>query len=209
MTFRKALQGAVFSFLLIAAATGATRAATVDFTGNNYNMGLVADGQTGVIKTTSFPLYNFVTGLLPSETQITFSYAFRGGVGQKGKLGALATYLDDGYRYTIGSDGSKIKTNLLKGVIANVSGADLPVTIATDFYVDPNDKKKSYGTITIVNMSAVTANFASFFKSFIPFKKGHIEVTYAVSAVPLPAALPLFGIGLAGLAGFARSRKRR
>lgn len=33
------------------------------------------------------------------------------------------------------------------------------------------------------------------------------DVSYVVSAVPVPAALPMFGLGLAALAGY-RARKR-
>ncbi len=211
MKFRALLIGALVAFSTLAA-NGASQAATIDFTGLNYNMGVVAVGQTGEIKTTHIPFtpfYDFVIGELPSHTQIVFSYTFKGKAGQKGSLEALATYLDNGFRYLLSSDGDAAKLNLLNGQLTGISAATLPVSISTAMELDPNNKNRAYGTTTIVNLSAVAANFTSFFKSFHDIAKGHIKVTYTVSAVPLPAALPLFGFGLVGLAGIGRMKKGR
>ena len=63
------------------------------------------------------------------------------------------------------------------------------------------------GTLTISNYSdSAVSYWAKFVSSFFSAISGEI-ITYRVSAVPLPAALPLFG-GALLLLGAARKRKK-
>jgi hypothetical protein len=63
------------------------------------------------------------------------------------------------------------------------------------------------GTTTITNLSKNRIiNFTSTIAAYLT-KGAQLTVSYAVTAVPLPAALPLFGLGIAALAGIRAKKK--
>ena len=60
------------------------------------------------------------------------------------------------------------------------------------------------GMTIIKNFSAGLANFST---QMLAFGAGLVSIHYEVSAIPLPAALPMFGLGLLALAGVRKARK--
>lgn len=67
----------------------------------------------------------------------------------------------------------------------------------------------SSGTGYIINNTDASIEIRSVFEQYLLASgTGITELHYEVSPVPLPAALPLFGLGLAGLAGI-RSKKKK
>ena len=60
----------------------------------------------------------------------------------------------------------------------------------------------------IKNLSSEIADFQSVFAGFFSGLGEQINIEYSVSAVPVPAALPLFVMGLGGLVFGARRKKK-
>jgi len=190
-----------------------SNAATIDFTGFNYNMGTVVAGNNGAIATNDLSnphgvFYDYAEGVLPSNTKITFTfntdpsiysryqYSFAEGVSQN----ADDTYI---YRSWAASDGWFMNEKAGKdGVFAPTAptfGLQTTASLSSD---------KTIATVTVTNLSEVAANFKSYLFSPSSSISGLISTTYNVSAVPLPAALPLFGLALAGMAGYSRKKKK-
>jgi len=194
---------------MIAFAAPKAQAATVDFTGNHYNMGLVEIGDVGTIATNSFYQdggykHDYARGLLPSNAAITFTYTFSAPIGEWDYVQGEAAYRDPPYRYRVAADsnGWTLNQEALQGHGFHDTTDVLDVSVSALMAPD-----RLSGTVTITNLADVAANFASYFLSYCHRCSGIVSTTYAVSSVPLPAALPLFGLGLAGLAGY-RLRKK-
>jgi len=188
--------------------TAEAQADIVNFTGTNKNMGTVQSGQTGTL----FNNYTLITipftgglkaaasrafGVLPSASKITFTYS----------LASLTnvTYLRDSANYSYIQGGDLFAGNAADSTATPATatgtinaGASAPLVFATANIAG------NVGTTTISNYSGGFANFSTLFAGFL---RGNPTLTYAVSSVPLPAALPMFSALFAGMFAFARKRR--
>lgn len=151
-------------------------------------------------------VYGYAVGTIPSNSYITFTYYFSPSIPMSGSLQSLGAFSETNgvytYTYTSTSGG-------LNGLLTSVSG--FPISFAN---VDPSlmpvqaTADLSTGTTRVTNLAAAEASFSTYFFGLM---EGYSldKVRYAVSAVPLPAALPLFGLGLIGLAGYSRHKRAK
>ena len=170
----------------------------------NYDLGTVAIGDTGVLVSNhpDILVTNNIAGSLPSNSMITFSYNFGGSL-LSGYLSAGAdySYLMDGDSFNGGAlNTSPTGINYSFGTVNGVSSTPLVMASAQ---IDT----ATTGTTVITNNSGGLGTFASVFQGLIA-GNNDVTVAYSVSAVPLPAALPLFGAGLSAL-GFGAWRRRK
>ena len=198
------LAGAVFS-------AGPSQASVIDFSGPMTNMGTVASGQTGTISnnfmgTTSGP-YLFGTGsdygFLPSDSEITFTYTFS-------NLTAAVMNGYDSYQYTTGPSTFSGSSAASSGSpTTSVGYTNMAVSAPLVLAAANVSSDLTQGTASFVNNSAGVSQFQTTFAGLFS-NGGHlVSVNYAVSSVPLPAALPLFATVLVGMAGFAFMRRRQ
>lgn len=187
-------------------ASGTSHAAiVVDYSGSDIDMGTVAIGQTGTIDVDTFGglIINRIQGVLPTNSIMTLSYNFGGNV-LSGILasGAEYSYTDGGVDYYGNAiavePGSSVSYGTVNGA---VSSSLVLASSQVDF---ANNSAQAI----ITNNASDFADFASVFAG-IMIGSDVAEVAYSVSAVPIPAALPLFGAGLGALAGFGAWRKRK
>jgi len=178
MKFRYVFAGAFLALSVLA--TGQAKAALFIPTYTiDSDLGTVVAGDNGVLENTFRLVY-------PGRYQ---DYNFTGTLDGKTRIT---------FDYTLtGPD-----TSYLESVMGSLGASVLPPTVVTDISLDG-----TMGQVIITNFASVAANFISFFHAFLGEGKNVVRVTYSVSAVPLPAALPLFAAGLAGLA-FAGRRKK-
>ncbi|MDD3183446.1 MAG: VPLPA-CTERM sorting domain-containing protein [Alphaproteobacteria bacterium] len=137
-------------------------------------------------------------GSLPGMTKITFTYDI---IPSSDASVPLAGYMG---LSSIGS--SIIDTSINATVFTDVNPT---AASATDNLVTAYASLPSFtnGTASITNLSAELVSFKTTLIAFLNQYVG-LKVTWNVSSVPLPAALPLFGLGLASLAGY-RLRKKK
>lgn len=145
-----------------------------------------------------------IFGSIPSNTMITFSYKFPDIVPNSALEVSMGSY-----DYKIGGD------HYTGSAYANSGG----YTDAKSFFNDVQtisplviasaniDNSGYMGTTIIKNLSGGLVEFESDFFAML-FKEGLVNVSATVSSVPLPAALPMFGLGLAGITAL-RSKKRK
>jgi hypothetical protein len=196
----------------VVAGMSSAHAANVDYTDH---LGKVTDTTSSVVLTT----LNFlggkgeadVTGRLPADTEIVFTYTFTPSAAN----GLHSTSLDTStvisgfsdYDFTLGH--GKHHTEYSGAAYGNSSGTDWShgeferrgadhhsdslVTVLAN--INPTT---GIGTTTIINNSSSTAYFSSLIDAFKRLY-GNVTVSYAVSAVPLPGALPLFASALVGV----------
>lgn len=129
--------------------------------------------------------------VLPSQSMITFTYNFNADL-VAGLLAAAGNYSyggNDGYALAL-SSGS---LNITENTILAYASADL-------------DLKGNTASATIVNMSEGFLNITS---SIIAYLRGNGEyaISYQVTATPIPAALPMFAMGLCAVAAIRRRKK--
>ena len=144
-----------------------------------------------------------LTGYLAANTMITFTYSSHNFTEDKGDIFASGRFGKSLESY---SEQKMRNGTFTKNINADGSGSSALVFTSAQFATDDS----SAATVVIKNLSADVLRFYSLFKQFGGKKclDPDIAVHYEVSAVPLPAALPLFGAGLAGLAGL-RMRRRK
>ena len=202
---------ALLSFLALLCTAAPANAATVNFTGLDYNMGMVEAGDEGIIRTKTREYedgyaYDFAKGILPKLTAITFTYTFSALTGNNGYVQGEVKYKDGPWRYFVAdaTDGWSMNQKAFKNNPLHDTNDQLDVSVIASMADD-----KESATVTITNFSDFTANFKSYFFACDCFWTGKVSTTYAVTSVPLPAALPLFGLGLAGLVGVRRWKNRR
>ncbi|MBY0407629.1 MAG: hypothetical protein K2Q01_08045 [Rickettsiales bacterium] len=189
--------------------TSPAAAFVVNYTGTNKNMGTVAAGQTGTLNnnftSVTIPFTgglrfrtSFAYGLLPAYSKITFTYSLANLQSTTGlNTGAL-------YNYELGGDdyaGVAFANRTVNTAVGTINGSAAAPLVFASANLTGNT-----ATTSILNTSAGFAAFETFFSGFL---RGSPNLTYAVSAVPLPAALPMFAAALAGMFGFARKRRVR
>ncbi len=206
MKLRKYFLTGILSLGMLMSANVAS-AATVDYSGFNINMGTVEIGQTGTIDAAHFGnvIVNKISGALPANSMITFTYDFAGDL-LIGLLGTAAGYSYDeagtsfgGLSFSMDPPGFSVSSGTEDG---SSSTALAVASAQIDFGADT-------ATVIIKNFSSGVANYLNVFAGLVNGNKD-LQIAYNVSAVPVPAALPLFGAGIAALTGFgARRRKRK
>lgn len=223
-----ALTAAVFYL----AATSA-HAATIDFTGSDYDMGTVAIGQSGTITTvkqigtlccTGYPpgeamqISSLAYGLLPPMSKITFDYIFTSGsydilniVGESGPGSTVRLFYDGPIIELYPVIRPVVIANVWHG---GVSGQFDAPTNTGFLMATPELIGLTHGRITVTNATRKASGFGESFE-YLPQVQGYDDIagytTYevaAVSPVPLPAALPLFGSAALGLVAFAKRREK-
>jgi len=186
-------------FVATLAAAGSAHAATVNYTGTDYMVGTVADGQSGKVSTTLIgtTVHDFISGYLPSDSEIVFTYTAK----------APLTAGTDLYAY--GKQGSHSSTATAEvtsgGGTSSSSSSNSSIIVASAFLTGSKT-----GTTTIINNSSTSAFFISMLES--ASKYGGLVVAYTVSslaAVPLPAALPMFALVLVAMVAFGYKQKAR
>ncbi len=137
-----------------------------------------------------------VYATLPAKSMISFSYSTSGFVAGNGQVSAEApfpTVVSSIYASADpGGEGSfEDASSALAYVSAQFVGGD-----------------SSSANIVIKNLSdSAMSVMSSLGQLYAQGSIASLSVSYDVSAVPLPAALPMFGFGLLAMAGFRRKKK--
>ena len=180
-------------------------AAIVNYSGNNNNMNTVSVGQTGTISSMNDGglVVNNIEGLLPSKSMITFTYNFGGDL-LSGSLnsGSSYDYLLEGDNYNGGS--LSFAPSGINYSFGTKNGDPSTALVVASAQIDASSDT---GMTFIKNNSAGLASYASVFIGLIA-GNNDLNISYSVSAVPLPAALPLFAAGLSAL-GFGAWRRKK
>jgi hypothetical protein len=195
------------AFIALFSLSSAAQAASIAL--GNLSIGDEGDLSPLTPQTIDLPLpagsqtaYGYATGAIPSFSRITFSYTFVPSL-DTANLKSQISYTESGavtYFYATNSDGFSY--------VASFVG---PIPVGYD--TDPGELQivasadSNSGRTVMTNLSAGLANFSSYLLGALPNGISLTNVHWVVEAVPLPAALPLFGLGLAGLAGYSRRKK--
>ena len=175
--------------LVVALSATPVRAANVD-------LGLInkSDNSFQIFKYDNKGMYqNEIIGFLPKNTMVTFTYTLTpASAGVDAILSAYGTYAPT---YNLSSTAGvgkvippKASDDNLLSVLAALPTVDSGKTVFSNF----SDALVSIRTGITYLLSAGAS----------------LRVDVNVSSVPLPAALPLFGLGIASLAGY-RMRKKK
>lgn len=145
---------------------------------------------------------NQITGQLAQNSMVTFTYAFESALNPISILSAGGNY---SYNTSEGLN-TGLTTALSSGTAYSISQVQANTTSEPLAFSSANIHADNMGaTAVITNSSAGVLNILSLFLGTVG-AAGNYTVSYSVSQVPLPAALPLFGLGLGAL---ALSRKRK
>lgn len=155
-----------------------------------------------------------LSGLLAANSKITFTFSAFAynpqevGIGAYGSVNttvnglpyqAYVSSYDSDYGY--GRTGGTYSDFFLDG-----NPTDIALLFASAQMDDANYLESTSYILNISDAAAMISSIISLTSMGIP--GAFINVHYNVSAVPIPAALPLFGLGLAGLAGIRSRRKK-
>jgi hypothetical protein len=200
MKFRHAILPALAAAISLA---GAAHASTVD-------LGATYVGETGTIPLSSnvSGLYgNTIIGALPQDSEITFKYTFTGLI--SGALFAEGSYNFNGtaVHYYGSSEDSSTGIHFSQGY-TTPKGSASPISATSSLVLTAANLSGATGSASITNDSTGNANFLVLLLGLFA-RGGHVAITYAVSAVPLPASALLFGLGLALLAGIGAIKRKR
>lgn len=170
----------------------------------------LSPNQSGLLENTGSDTYSgIVKGLLPAQTKITFTYLLTGPLSTTGLSSLYAAgdvYIGTGLSgdfYTSDTMGNNVVWPSNSMFSSSLPLESMPIRT----YMDGSTM-----TTEIQNWSAEVAGFESAFTGFLA--SGILDLTgvsyqvSSVSAVPLPAALPLFGLALVGMAGYRRHKKK-
>jgi hypothetical protein len=168
----------------------------------------LANGAAGAFSTGGpggGPIFSSISGSLAPDSFITIDYSFGGNIlfGAMGSFGSYS-YLDGGQLFsgTAGSIGG-LGVSPMSFASGSIDGSPSPaLAFASAQITSPNS-----ATAVIQNLSAGVLEFSSIFAGLVS-ASSNFTATYSVSEVPVPAALPMFGLALAGLAGLRAKKKR-
>ncbi len=182
-----------------------TANAAVDYTGSFVNMEELSIGQSGTISGGNGfgnAVISQITGYLPSNSMITFSYNFSGTL----RGGLLAS--GGSYSYDDGIDSYEGFTVAMSAGSVSFSGGTVNGAPSDALaFSSAQITGTNAATTVIENFSGDFLGIMSLFIGAATGSKAYI-ISYGVSEVPLPAALPMFGMGLVVIAGL-RARKKR
>ncbi len=172
----------IASFTLVSAAHATDLSATLGTVNKTTPSGLLASSAV------SKNLVYDIDGSLAKNTEITFTLTSNsipaGVLVSNGSLGSAS-----------GTAATSTGSLVTVGALPVIATANLTGGIAT---------------ITIANLTSSAEKFAADFLATITQGKGSaFNVSYVVSAVPLPSALVLFAVALIALAGMGMSKKSR
>ena len=135
-----------------------------------------------------------ISSYIPANSQITFSYMTSGFVEGEGLAKSYAFLGEDEVSVTAypGSEGGLLAESEVSGL----------AYVSAQFGSDSSEANH-----VIRNLSGEKLGIMTWFEQL--YEAGDtagIYISYEVSAVPLPAALPMFGLGLLAMAGLRRKR---
>ena len=190
--------------LSLTSLSSAAYANVVNFTGSDVNMGSVAIGQTGTVSDFYSVINNnlgfapppyivsgVIFGTLPTMSKITFSYTL------PGRTLLLGSVLTSNGSYGPNSYNGAYGYGTYSGDSSANSSTNLGGTSGTTGIQNNN------------TFASVTTTFASLFQGAFSGAPVGGSLTYRVAAIPLPASLPAFALGLLGLFGFNRFKRAR
>lgn len=197
--------------LLSLSGAGVANASMVkDYNGSFVEMGTLFDGQHGTITggggIDEAAVISQITAKLPAGTMIEFSYTLDGML-----LGGMLT---SGGSYSFKDDYGKVYEGqtvaLSIGPTSYSEGSyDGVASEALAFSSAQLNIGTSSGSAIIKNYSEGFLDIVSVLVGAIAAGGNTYTISYSVSSVPLPAALPMFGMGIIAVAGMrARSKKK-
>ncbi len=200
----------LFSFV------GTTNAAVVVTDSPFQNLGLLSVGQEdtlNIAKTKKKVAISQLSALLPSHSAITFTYNFDANL-LGGVLGAGGYYdYIEGDEFlkmaAVGGDhhqgfASALSNTPLNFAASSVNGMQLDTALA---YASADlDIKGNTATATIINSSGGLLDITSVLFAYLGSNKKY-TISYNVTETPLPAALPMFALGLCAVAGIRKRKK--
>lgn len=197
---------------LALAVSAPAQALEVNYSGSSVNMGNVVVGQYGQITNIYSTLFTLppnvvgsgeAYGFLPHNAKVTFTYTLTGLVG--GQVQGFSSYDS-----MLGGDhyqGSAVaNSNGFSSSSGSINGTPSSPLVFASANLNV-DSPTSTGTVVLTNISGSLAQFQTIFFGILNQLTGVGSINYVVSAVPLPAALPMFGALLAGMFGVSRRRK--
>lgn len=198
-----------FSVIGLAISATPASATVVDYSGNFVDMTPtpLEIGQSGTITSTSpgfgSTVFSLITGSLPANSMVTFSYNFSGTI-LSGLLNASGgySYIDGGVAH------AGYTTASAPGGFGFSASFEDGTPVAPLALSSAQIDSTSTATVVIKNLSAGALSYASSLMASV-FGSKNFTVAYNVSAVPVPAALPLFGLGLGAIAAMRARRKNK
>ena len=174
--------------------------------GSFVNMGELDYGQYGTIKPSKAfgrVAISEISALLPSHSAVTFSYNFKGDlIGGLLAAGGQYTYVDGGdlhQGFTVA-----LSNTSLNFASSTVNGVQLDTALAyssADLDIGGNT-----ASATIISESGGLLDITSTLFAFVGGSKKY-TISYNVTEAPIPAALPMFAMGLCAVAGIRRRKK--
>lgn len=186
----------------------AVPATEVNFNGYDLDIGTVNAGQYGVINRFAGALEGkgLAEGLLPPNTKISFTYNFGLSLYSSRLVSLNAA---SNYFYTDPADGIKYGGIHDESWVVDSSDPEGGYTVKSHMAMENNRYVNKYPMVdvsvdglTLTTIIENTSKVATYFRSRIATTYGSgVDgfASYNVSSVPLPAALPLFGLGLIAL----------
>jgi|GEM_PF-2754559 len=184
-----------------------TANAVIDYSGPIVNLGQLEIGQHDTIfgKSNGRSVISKINASLPSQSAVTFSYNFKGGL----RGGALA--IGGKYSYPLGGDQHEGYAVAITTKPLSISGSTVngvPVENALAYASADLDVSNNMASATIRNSSYGVLDIRSVIIAFLG-KRSAYSVSYEVTETPVPAALPMFAMGLCAVAGIRKRKNRK